>query len=300
MDTELQNGKKLSGPLHYSIDITMLDGKAVNALTDTNSSQSCNICGAKPKEMNNLSIIREKSVNAASLKLGLSPLHCWMRCFEYILHLAYKLENKTFQARSQAAKESVARRKLIIQKKFREQLSLVVDTPKQGFGNTNTGNTARRAFEESAVFSEITGIDERIIVRLRNILKAVCSGYELNIPIFKDYCQETSELIIELYGWYVMPPTLHKLLEHGYQVEDALDLPVGVYSEEAQEAMNKEIRKARLSHACKISRINAMQNQFHHLLIRSDPKISSTYFRKKKVSGSEPLEMDVLNLLNCS
>ena len=51
-----------------------------------------------------------------------------------------------------------------------------MDTLKQGFNNTNTGNTERWAFEESAVFSEITGIDERIIARLRNILKAVCSG----------------------------------------------------------------------------------------------------------------------------
>ena len=220
-----------------------------------------------------------------------------MRCFEYILHLGYKLENQTFQAKSQVEKDSVARRKTEIKRRFREELSLVVDTPKQGFGNTNTGNTARRAFEESAIFSDITGVDEGLISRIRNILKAVCSGYELDINKFRAYCLETSELVVELYSWYTMPPTLHKLLEHSFQVAEVLDLPIGMYSEEAQEAQNKEIRNARLSHTCKVSRKNAMKNQFHYLLIRSDPVISSTAFKKSKSFAGQPLDAEVLNLL---
>ena len=207
------------------------------------------------------------------------------------------MENKTFLARSAEKKESVARRKAEIQRKFREQLSLVVDTPKQGFGNTNCGNTGRRAFEESKAFSEITGVDEEVIVRIKNILKAVCSSYEIDIFRFKDYCLATSERIIELYGWYTMPPTIHKLLEHGYQVADILDLPVGMYSEETQEAQNKEIRNARLSHTCKISRKNAMKNQFQFLLIRSDPVVYSTSFKKNKAFAGQPLDDDVLDML---
>ena len=173
LDITLSSGEKVCLSVKYSIHVTMLDGKAVNALTDTNSSQSCNVCGAKPREMNNLKVIREKPASARSLKLGLSSLHCWIRSFEYILHLGYKMENKTFQAKSAEEKESVVRRKAEIQRKFREQLSLVVDTPKQGFGNTNCGNTGRRAFEESKAFIDITGVDEEVIVRIQNILKAV-------------------------------------------------------------------------------------------------------------------------------
>ena len=287
------NGEEWSAMVKYNIDMTMLDGKAVNALTDNKSSQSCNVCGSRPSEMNNLKVIREQPVSERTLKLGLSSLHCWMRCFEYILHLGYKLENQTFQAKSQVEKDSVARRKTEIKKRFREELSLVVDTPKQGFGNTNTGNTARRAFEESAIFADITGVDEGLISRIRNILKAVCSGYELDINKFRAYCLETSEMVVR----YTMPPTLHKLLEHGFQVAEVLDLPIGMYSEEAQEAQNKEIRNARLSHTCKVSRKNAMKNQFQYLLIRSDPVISSTAFKKSKSFAGQPLDAEVLNLL---
>ena len=146
-------------------------------------------------------------------------------------------------------------------------------------------------------FSDITGVDEEVIVRIKNILKVVCSGYEIDILRFKDYCLATSERIIELYGWYTMPPTIHKLLEHGYQVAEILDLPVGMYSEEAQEAQNKEIRNARLSHTCKISRKNAMKNQFQFLLIRSDPVVSSTSFKKNKTFAGQPLDDDVLDML---
>ena len=77
-----------------------------------------------------------------------------------------------------------------------------------------------------------------------------------------------------------MPPSLHKLLEHGYQIADYLELPIGVYSEEAQEACNKLVRNARLDHTAKISRINTMRNQVHYLLLRSDPVVTSISFKK--------------------
>ena len=110
---------------------------------------------------------------------------------------------------------SVADRKNHIQDEFRKKLSLIVDVPKQGFGNTNDGNTARTAFENAEVFAEITGVDSEVIVRLRTILKAVCSSYDLEPEKFKEYCNETTDKILSLYSWYTNPPTVHKLIEHG-------------------------------------------------------------------------------------
>ena len=64
-------------------------------------------------------------------------------------------------------------------------------------------------------------------------------------------------------------------MEHGYQVAQYLELPIGAYSEEAKEACKKMVRNARLSHTAKISRKNVMENQLHYLLVRSDPKVAS-------------------------
>ena len=102
---------------------------------------------------------------------------------------------------------------------------------------------------------------------------------------------------MELYGWYTLPPSVHKLLEHGYLIADYFDLPIGYYSEEAQETQHKEIRNARLSHSCKISRKNTMQNQYHYLMVRTDPVISSISFIKHKSFRGKPLEDGVKSLL---
>ena len=49
------------------------------------------------------------------------------------------------------------KRKKTIQTRFFNELSLRVDFPKQGFGTTNDGNTARRFFENQSKSAEITG-----------------------------------------------------------------------------------------------------------------------------------------------
>nr|XP_047140452.1 uncharacterized protein LOC124815720 [Hydra vulgaris] len=74
----------------FKLDLTMFDAKVVNALTNTLSSQSCIIFGSKPSELNRPELIRSKPINEKALSLGLSTLHCWLRSFEYILHLGYK------------------------------------------------------------------------------------------------------------------------------------------------------------------------------------------------------------------
>ena len=295
-EVEGKNGK-IQLIVDFKVDLTMFDGKVVNALTDTKSSQCCNICGAKPSDMNKIESVIQRDVNLDACDLGLSALHCWMRTFEYIIHISYKLTIKKHQARTPEEKYEVAQRKIFLQSEFREKMSLVVDAPKAVHGNSNDGNTARRAFLDPDTFASITGVDIDLIRRLKNVLCAVCSGYHLNIEKFHEYCYDTLLLIVQLYSWYAIPPTVHKLLVHGAQVADRLELPIGMYSEEAQESQNKIIRNSRLSHTCKISRLNVMKNQYHYMLIRTDPVISQISFVKHKSNGGNPLSEEVMALL---
>ena len=57
------------------------------------------------------------------------------------------------------------------------------------------------------------------------------------------------------------------------------------------------MRNARLNHTCKISRINAMRNRFHYLLIRSDPVTSSLAFKNPKTIAGPNFDPDALDLL---
>ena len=283
---ENSEGSMVRLKVTFKIDFTMFDGKVINALTGTASTQSCNICGAKPSDMNFVNKLKTKEVNLDACKLGLSSLHCWIRGFEYILHLGYKLDNKKHQARTPEEKLSVQMRKETMQRRFKEDMGLVVDVPKQMHGNSNPSE-----------FSNITGVNIEVIKRLHNILLAVTSGYHLNSTNFQNYCDETFEVIVKEFGWYVMPPSVHKLLVHGAQISDLLELPIGQYAEEALEAQNKELRNARLHHTAKISRLNIMKNQYHYMLIRTDPVISSISFVKHKSNMGKPLPDEVKALL---
>jgi hypothetical protein len=290
-------GRTMTLVISYKVDLTMFDNKVVNALTDTKSTQSCNVCNAKPNEMNNIDLVKAKPENESALALGISGLHCWIKCFEFIIHLSYKMDIKKYKAKTNDEKLSVKLRKKEVQLNFRERLSLSVDMPKAGFGNSNDGNTSRRAFKNHEVFSEITKVDCDVIKRLHNILITISCGYPIRINELEIYCTETAKLIVCLYAWYVMPPTVHKLLLHSPSISHKLPLPIGVYSEDALESLNKQIRNSRLKHTAKISRLNTMRNQMHYLLVRSDPKVSSISFKKHRNYKGKPLPDDVNKMI---
>lgn len=119
------------------------------AATNISSTMRCYICGETSKNFNNLS--KKKEENAERFKFGLSILHMRIRFFEFLLYLSYKLPIQKWQARNDEDKKAVSEKKRSIQKSFKEEMGLLVDIPKAGFGNTNDGNTSRRFFAEPEV-----------------------------------------------------------------------------------------------------------------------------------------------------
>ncbi|KAL4096813.1 hypothetical protein QTP88_021696 [Uroleucon formosanum] len=137
---------------------------------------------------------------------------------------------------SKERKEKVLQQKKNIQQTFWNDMGIKVDKIVQGQGTSNTGNVARRFFKNAEMSSKITGVDINLIKKLGDILIAISSGYEINFESFDQYCQETAKLYIELYNWYRMPPSMHKILLHGSIVIKHALVPIGLLSEEAQEA----------------------------------------------------------------
>ena len=88
---------------------------------------------------------------------------------------------------------------------LKAELGLKVDEPKQGAGNTNDGNTARRAFQDEKTFADICGLDESLVHRFHIILIAISCKLPLDSEKFGAYCRETAELLIELYPLFRMP-----------------------------------------------------------------------------------------------
>lgn len=173
---------------------------------------------------------------------------------ECLLHIAYKLEIRRWKVKTLDDQQSVDRRKEEIQVKFKQQLGLIVDMPKPGFGSSNDGNTARRFFSNSSVTAAITGINVKLLDRFATILSAISSGFAINAEVFKNYCDDTANLYVTLYSWYFMPASVHRILLHGSDIIRASILPIGTLSEEAQECRNKDLKKFREHRARKCSR----------------------------------------------
>lgn len=277
----------------HKLIFSMIDGKVCNALTDTKSTQKCFLCGATSNMFNQIDEMISRTVNSDYLAFGLSVLHGWIRMFECILHLAYKLPLKKWQARG-SDKTVVAENKSRIQKEFRDKCGLIVDTPKPGFGNTNDGNTARRFFKNAELSAEITKVDLQLIKKIHIVMIVVASGHEIDIEKFRLFSYDTARLFSSLYPWYNMPPTMHKFLIHGPEIISSAPLPIGQLSEEAQEARNKDFKKYREHNSRKCSRSKTNEDIFRFFFISSDPVVTSKRkIRRKKVEyfPSEALQL---------
>lgn len=110
----------------------------------------------------------------------------------------------------------------------------------------------------------------------------MASGCEIDCDKFERYAHEAAELFVDLYSWYNMPPSVHKVLVHGGTIMKKMIFPVGCFSEEAQEAGNKVFKAARAYNSRKCSCISNNEDVMHHLLISSDPVISKLKVIKNK------------------
>jgi len=274
----------------HNLILAMVDGKICNALTDTTSTLKCFLCGATSKQFNLIDEMVKREVKTDNLSFGISVLHGWIRFFECLLHLSYKLPLKKWQARGDVEKKIVSENKLRIQKEFKDKLGLLVDKPKPGFGNSNDGNTARRFFQNSKISAEITKLDVEIIEKIHIIMIVVASGHEIKINEFREYTYKTAKYFVEKYPWYNMSPTMHKFFIHGPEIIESALLPIGLLTEEAQEARNKDFKRYREHNSRKCCREKTNLDILNLFLLSSDPVISSKRKLMKKKTQSMPIE----------
>jgi len=96
--------------IKHSLQLTMVEGKICSALSHTSSSK-CYICEAKPIEMNDLEHCLKKKVNESRFEFGLSPLHYYIRFFEYFLHVSYRLDLKSWRVSTPEGRQVLSTRK---------------------------------------------------------------------------------------------------------------------------------------------------------------------------------------------
>lgn len=82
------NGKDVE--VSFNVDLTLLDGKALNNVLDNDATTRCPICLLTMKNFNSDEAYNT-DIPEQRLKHGLGLLHCEIKVFEWLLHLSYKL-----------------------------------------------------------------------------------------------------------------------------------------------------------------------------------------------------------------
>lgn len=206
--------------------------------------------------MNKIDFCLQKKVPETRFEFGLSPLHSWIRFYEYFIYLSYRVDIKKWQVRSSEDKQMLSYKKqYIILFQFRERLGLVVDKPRSGgSGTSNDGNSARKFFMNSAISAKITGLNKDLLDRCCTNLQCLSSGYNIHIEKLKEFAVKTARLLVQEYPWFNLPASVHKVLIHGSDVIEHALLSIGELSEEAAEATNKHIKEFRSNNTRKMTR----------------------------------------------
>jgi len=293
-DTSLEDLEDLVGDLaisdcntitcQHKLFITMVDGKVkLHCSEKTSSTRDCAICGAGPKQMNlSAKEVTEiaADVDEETLAMGISNMHSWIKAMEFILHAAQTqpIGYKYNARKSEEEKNQVKAKKLEIQRKLRTKFGIIVDCPKQGgSGNSNSGNTARVFFREKEEVSKLLGDETfifplEILGRLHTLLMCCSSKDEVDPEKLERFCCETHDVLRSLVGWGI-PPGIHTILFHSSQLLRLVPMPLGYWSEEAQEAINKQVKKFLRRHVRTDTEEHTNRDLMMRLLNVSDPEL---------------------------
>eukprot|EP00734_Pompholyxophrys_sp_LG126_P000216 Pompholyxophrys_sp_v1_NODE_53_length_2879_cov_4.110127.p1 type:complete len:624 gc:universal NODE_53_length_2879_cov_4.110127:949-2820(+) len=294
------NGRSVH--IKHEMIMSMTDGKVSNNLTDTGHA-SCLLCGATPKEMNRLAVLKQKKIDKAGLKYGLHTLHLWIRALEYCLQVSYRLDLRkpSYSKLSNEEKELIQAKKELVQRNLWEKLHIAVDFPGGIGGNSNSGPTARKFFRNIETVATITKLDSGLLISISTFIRALNCGFTLDPEKMKKFGETIYQKCVTIYPWYWLPSSLHIAFLHGWLFVDDPNfhhnVPVAWLSEESSEATNKEYRRIRLFHARKNSRRNNILDVFHYRCACSDPLMASKIVSKKKTDWQGSLTQEVLALL---
>lgn len=181
----------------------------------------------------------------------------FLRAMECLLHKEYRVDFKCTLACTKRQKVLMRFRKLIIQEDFKISMGLRLDVPCQGSGSTNDGNTAWRFFKDPALTSRLLGLNETLVSQFSIIYRTINSGFFIDVPKFRAYCEQTFATYVQHYKWFTMPPSIHKMLFHGGDIIAQCQrkkIPISAYSEEVQETRNKDLKFFRDLRARKFER----------------------------------------------
>lgn len=211
------------GNISFDGYICQLDLKCLNAVYDNKNTHACPICLKSTKDFNKA--IDFPVVSEARLRHGAGVLHTKIRTMEALVKVAERLELRKYRC----SKDQVEERKREIQRDLWQSIGVRFGVVTQGFGTSNTGNTARKFFERPKTIAMVLKLPYEVVRRLAVVMVAISCQLPLNDHNFRNYLLETRKAWCEEFHWYPMSPTIHKILAHGADIAFASSVTLGQF-----------------------------------------------------------------------
>ena len=256
--------------------MTMIDQKVLNNIMDI-PMHSCGLCGAGPSDFMQICNYDTQLFQpyADALNFGISPLHAWINFMNHLLKLSCHQPIRSNRACGEVNKQICRDKKEEIHRKLFERIGIKVGVPNpNGPGNSNTGNCARRAFENPAIFAEILELDEQIVTDFKTILICISSRHRINPEPFKNFCRDLHVRYYEKYYWYNISPTIHKVWAHGHELARHFPVAFNMLSEEGAESKHSDHKRMKRDHTRKDDWNHTMHDFFYRSMDMSDPMLT--------------------------
>lgn len=265
------------------MECTMVDGKATNALVENRATLRCPVCTLTFKNYKFVApgTFDHSKIQKNHLKLCLAGLHSQFKLFEFLLEIHRRQEkakllrdNKNIS--SAELKIKMDETKQIYIKEIWKLIKSKIDIVKPGYGTSNTGPNIKRCLEKPGILAKILNIDQRFVEKICFVSKCFQSRskpesskwFEAVDFIYQKFMADLSDLMS-------MPPSVHKILIHGFEIIQSFDKGPFYYSEEAQEAINKKFRSVRLNNARKNSFKNMTYDVANYFYVSTDPIVNN-------------------------
>ena len=236
--------------------------------------------------------LTSRPLTSLNLIFVLPPLHAKLRFQSMLIIVAYRYRSgvkKMGRGRGNmttaAEKEAIQAAKLQIQAEARQLLHIKLDMPDPSGhgGSSDTGAVADKLFSNPEIFTQLfaPSVDdapriEDLLRRVDVVLAVLNCSRKVDTGKFHKYAMDTYLLLLEVFPWVSVSPSVHGALAHGAEAMDRNGgYGLGTKTEQGSEATNKLVRNTRQFGARKTSMADNLRDVWVKLFKRTDPLIRS-------------------------
>ena len=263
--------------VYYRIINSMVDQKVVLEVNDIGSTQRCPCCGKTHAEWILCTVDTDGYLNLNHKifeDLQISITHFGINAWSHVIKLGIRMPFGKYRL-SAKDEEAAKIREQFIKDEFSKKHGILVNYVKEGQGSSNDGNSARDGLGNAEASSKILGVPFEIIDGLDIIWGTLKAMIRMKPALVKARCDAFRELYYEKIPWGQLPPSVHKVVDHGYRFFEHVPktMAMGMISEENLEASHKTVRNDELYHSRQFSRKERVSDVFQRKLDASDPVV---------------------------